>query len=155
MLLSASGSKLTPFLTTKTSETNGQISPDGNWVAYASNESGDWEIYVTTYPTAAGKWQVSRGGGTEPRWRGDGKEMFYIGAGSTLMAVPVTSDGTFAAGNPTPLFRTQFRAPVSSTDLFSYDVTKDGQRFLVNRYAKPAHVAPLHIILNATAGLQK
>jgi serine/threonine protein kinase len=155
VLLSASGSKLTPFLTTKTSETNGQISPDGNWVAYASNESGDWEIYVTTYPAAAGKWQVSRGGGTEPRWRGDGKEMFYIGAGSTLMAVPVTSDGTFAAGNPTPLFRTQFRAPVSSTDLFSYDVTKDGQRFLVNRYAKPAHVAPLHIILNATAGLQK
>jgi dipeptidyl aminopeptidase/acylaminoacyl peptidase len=155
VLLSTSGGKMTRFLTTKTSENNGQISPDGNWVAYASNESGDWEIYVTTYPAAAGKWQVSRGGGTEPRWRGDGKEMFYIGAGSTLMAVPVTSDGTFAAGNPTPLFRTQFRAPVSSTDLFSYDVTKDGQRFLVNRYAKPAHVAPLHIILNATAGLQK
>ena len=53
------------------------------WVAYASNESGDWEIYVTTFPTAAGKWQVSQSGGTEPRWRGDGKEIFYIGAGST------------------------------------------------------------------------
>ena len=65
---------------TKASETNGQISPDGKWVAYASNESGDWEIYVTTFPGAAGKWQVSRGGGTEPRWRGDGKEIFYIGA---------------------------------------------------------------------------
>src|SRR3984957_1957760 len=155
VLLSASGGKMTRFLTTKSSESNGQISPDGKWVAYASNESGDWEIYVTTYPTAAGKWQVSRGGGTEPRWRGDGKEMFYIGAGSTLMAVPVTSDGTFAAGNPTPLFRTQFRAQVSSTDQFSYDVTKDGQRFVVNRYAKPVQVAPLHIILNATAELRK
>ena len=55
------------------SETNGQISPDGKWVAYASNETGDWEIYVTTFPAAAGKWQVSRGGGAEPRWRGDGK----------------------------------------------------------------------------------
>jgi eukaryotic-like serine/threonine-protein kinase len=155
VLLSISGGTMTRFLTTKTSETNGQISPDGKWVAYASNESGDWEIYVTTYPTAAGKWQVSRGGGTEPRWRGDGKEIFYIGAGSTLTAVAVSSDGTFAAGNPTPLFRTQLRAQVSSTDQFAYDVTKDGQRFLVNRYAKPARVAPLHIVLNATAGLQK
>ncbi len=155
VLLSTSGSKMTRFLTTKTSETNGQISPDGKWVAYASNESGDWEIYVTTFPTAAGKWQVSRGGGTEPRWRGDGKEIFYIAAGSTLTAVPVSSEGTFAAGNPTPLFRTQLRAQVSSTDQFSYDVTKDGQRFLVNRYAKPAQVAPLHIVLNATAGLPK
>jgi hypothetical protein len=72
-----------------------------------------------------------------------------------LTAVPVSSEGNFAAGNPTPLFRTQFRAQVSSTDLFSYDVTKDGQRFLVNRYAKPAQVAPLHVVLNATAGLQK
>jgi Tol biopolymer transport system component len=155
VLLSASGGKMTRFLTTKTSESNGQISPDGKWVAYASNESGDWEIYVTTYPTAAGKWQVSRGGGTEPRWRGDSKEIFYIGPGSTLMAVPITSDGTFAAGNPTPLFRTQFRAQVSSTDQFSYDVTKDGQHFVVNRYAKPVQVAPLHIILNATAELRK
>jgi serine/threonine protein kinase len=155
VLLSTSGGKMTRFLTTKTSESNGQISPDGKWVAYASNESGDWEIYVTTYPTAAGKWQVSRGGGTEPRWRGDSKEIFYIGPGSTLMAVPITSDGTFAAGNPTPLFRTQLRAQVSSTDQFSYDVTKDGQRFVVNRYAKPVQVAPLHIILNATADLRK
>ena len=155
VLLSASGNKMTPFLTSQASESNGMISPDGKWVAYASNESGDWEIYVTTFPTAAGKWQVSRGGGTEPRWRGDGKEIFYIGAGSTLTAVPVSSAGTFAAGNPTPLFRTQLRAQVSSTDQFSYDVTRDGQRFLVNRYAKPAQVAPLHIILNATAAVPK
>jgi Tol biopolymer transport system component len=146
---------MTPFLTTKTSETNGMISPDGKWVAYASNESGDWEIYVTTFPTAAGKWQVSQGGGTEPRWRGDGKEIFYIGAGSTLTAVSVSSQGNFAYGNPTPLFHTQLRAAVSSTDQFSYDVTKDGQRFLVNRYAKPAQVAPLHIILNATTPAAK
>jgi eukaryotic-like serine/threonine-protein kinase len=155
VLLSPAGGKMTPFLTTKTSETNGQISPDGKWVAYASNESADWEIYVTTFPTAAGKWQVSQGGGTEPRWRGDGKEIFYIGAGSTLTAIPVSPAGTFASGNPTPLFRTQLRAQVSSTDQFSYDVTKDGQRFLVNRYAKPAQVAPLHIILNATAPSSK
>ncbi len=155
VLLSASGGKLTPFLSTKSNETNGQISPDGKWVAYASNESGESEIYVTTFPTAAGKWQVSRGGGTEPRWRGDSKEIFYIAPGSTLTAVLVAGGDTFSSGNPTPLFRTQFRANVSSTDLYSYDVTKDGQRFLVNRYAKPPQVAPLHIVLNSTAGLAK
>jgi Tol biopolymer transport system component len=155
VLLTVPGGKMTPFLSTKSNETNGQISPDGKWVAYASNESGDWEIYVTTFPTAAGKWQVSRGGGTEPRWRGDGKEIFYIGAGSTLTAVPVNATDTFSSGNPAPLFRTQFRANVSSTDLYSYDVTKDGQRFLVNRYAKPPQVAPLHIVLNATSAVAK
>jgi serine/threonine protein kinase len=155
VLLAVSGGKLAAFLSTKSNETNGQISADGKWVAYASNESGDWEIYVTTFPTAAGKWQVSRGGGTEPRWRGDGKEIFYIGPGSTLTAVPVNAAETFSSGNPAPLFRTQFRANVSSTDLYSYDVTKDGQRFLVNRYAKPPQVAPLHIVLNATAALAK
>lgn len=155
VLLSTLSDKMTPFLSTKASETNGQISPDGKWVAYASNESGDWEVYVTTFPTAAGTWQVSRGGGIEPRWRGDGKEMLYIGAKNTFTAVPISSEGTISIGNPVPLFRTQLRAQVSSTDLFSYDVTKDGQRFLVNRYAKPAQVAPLHIVLNSTAPLTK
>jgi len=155
VLLPTSGGNMTPFLTTKTSETNGQISPDGKWVAYASNESGDWEIYVTTFPTAAGKWQVSQSGGSEPRWRGDGKEIFYIGAGGTLTAVPVSTTGTFASGNSTPLFHTQLRAQVSSTDQFTYDATKDGQRFLVNRYAKPPQVAPLRIILNATTPAAK
>ncbi len=80
-LISVSGGTPTRFLSSKGSETNGQISPDGKWAAYASDESGNWEIYVTSFPGAAGKWQVSRGGGTEPRWRGDGKEIFYIGPG--------------------------------------------------------------------------
>jgi eukaryotic-like serine/threonine-protein kinase len=79
VLVPASGGEITQFLPKDSSKTNGQISPDGKWVAYASNESGEWEIYVTALPGAAGKWQVSRGGGTEPRWRGDGKEIYYIG----------------------------------------------------------------------------
>ncbi len=150
-LLPVSGGKLVPFLTTKSNQTNGQISPDGKWVAYASDESGDWEIYATSFPSGEGKWQVSRGGGTEPRWRGDGKEIFYIGGKATMTAVTVNTEGGFSTGSPTPLFQTQFRTPVSSTDLFGYDVTKDGQRFLVNRYTKPAQIASLHIILNATS----
>ena len=154
VLLPASGGKTLPFLESKAAITNGQISPDGRWVAYASNESGDWEIYVTTFPAASGKWQVSRGGGIEPRWRGDGKEIFYISAKTTFTAVPVNSEGTFSTGNPTPLFHSQLRAQVSSTDLFNYDVSKDGQRFLVNRYAKPQQVAPLHVVLNATVNMR-
>ena len=144
------GGKKVPFLVTKASERNGQISPDGRCVAYASNETGDWEIYVTTFPNAVGKWQVSRGGGTEPRWRGDGKEIFYIGPKGTLTAVEVSTEGTFSSGGPSPLFQAHGRAPVSVSDLFTYDVAKDGKRFLVNRYVKPDHVQPLTVVLNAT-----
>ncbi len=155
VLVAMSDGKITPFLPSQASQSNGQFSPDGKWVAYASNESGDWEIYVTTYPGAAGKWQVSRGGGIEPRWRGDGKEIFYIGPKSTLTAVPVNREGTFSSGTPMPLFQFHGRTPVSSTDLFTYDVAKDGKRFLVNRYARPEHIAPLNVVLNDSAEMRK
>ena len=82
-------------------------------------------------------------------------QIFYIGAKSTFTTVSVNTEGTFSTGNPTPLFRSQLRAQVSSTDLYTYDVTKDGQRFLVNRYAKPQQVPPLHVVFNATVPLQK
>lgn len=151
-LLPVAGGEPTRFLTGKASETNGQISADGKWVAYASNESGNWEIYVTSFPGAAGKWQVSRGGGTEPRWRGDDKEIFYIAPDGMLIAVPVTGENIFATGTPVPLFQIHGRAPISSTDVFTYDVAKDGKRFLVNRYVKPEHIAPLTILLNLPNG---
>jgi eukaryotic-like serine/threonine-protein kinase len=151
-LIPVAGGEPTRFLTSKGSETNGQISPDGKWVTYASDESGIWEIYVTSFPGAAGKWQVSRGGGSEPRWRGDGKEIFYIAPTGVLMAVPVNGESIFATGTPAPLFQIHGRAPISSTDVFTYDVAKDGKRFLVNRYVKPEHVPPLTILLRAAAG---
>jgi serine/threonine protein kinase len=155
VLIPAAGGKGEPFLATKASENNGMISPDNKWVAYASNESGDWEIYVTSFPRAAGKWQISRGGGTEPRWRSDGKEVFYIGPGGMLMSASVNTQEGFSSGTPASLFKLRSRAPISSTDMFSYDVAKDGNRFLVNRYVKPDHIAPLTIMLNATADLRK
>jgi len=139
-------------LTTKGSERNGQVSPDDKWIAYASDESGSWEIYVTSFPGAVGKWQVSRGGGSEPRWRGDGKEMFYMAPNGMLMAVAVNAQSQFATGTPAALFQVHGRAPISSTDVFTYDVAKDGKRFLVNRYMKPEHVPPLTILLNAAGG---
>ncbi len=95
---------------------------------------------------------MSRGGGSEPRWRGDGKEIFYIAPNGMLMAVAVNGESIFATGTPALLFQIRGRAPISSTDVFTYDVAKDGERFLVNRYVKPEHVAPLTILLNAAAG---
>ena len=139
------------MLAGKGNQTNGQISPDGKWLAYASDESGGWNIYATTFPGAAGKWQVSVGGGTEPRWRDDGKEMFYLDAKGMLTAVSISAGSTFSSGTPQPLFRVRPRPPISNTDLFSYDVSKDGSRFIVNRYVKPSSVPPLDILLNATA----
>jgi eukaryotic-like serine/threonine-protein kinase len=148
-LVSAVGETSAAFENGPGNQVNGMISPDGKWVAYASDESGIWEIYVTTFPAGTGKWQVSRGGGTEPRWRGDGKEIFYISPAGVITSVPVSTVGTFSTGNPTPLFQFYRRAAISSTDIISYDVTKDGKRFLVNRYIKPEKVPPLTIILNA------
>jgi eukaryotic-like serine/threonine-protein kinase len=95
--------------------------------------------------------KFSRGGGNEPRWRGDGKELFYIGLTGVLMAAPVDGAGTFSSGTPAPLFQTRARAQISSSDIFTYDVTKDGKRFLMNRYVRPEHVIPLTIVLHATA----
>ena len=143
--------KASVFVVGTVNHVNGMISPDGKWAAYASDESGSWEIYVTTFPAAAGKWQVSRGGGTEPRWRRDGKEIFYLGPAGMLTAVPVSTVGSFATGTPTPLFQFHGRAVISSTDVFSYDVSKDGKRFLVNRYLKPDRIDPLTIVLHSDA----
>ena len=150
-LVSLSDGLSTKLLSGNGSQANGQISSDGKWLAYASDESGNWEIYVTTFPGTAGKWQVSRGGGNEPRWRGDGKEIFYLGPNGMITAVPVSSQGGFATGTPTPLFQFHGRAAISSTDAFSYDVTKDGKRFLVNRYVRPEKIMPLTVVLNADA----
>jgi eukaryotic-like serine/threonine-protein kinase len=151
LLVDVDGKNTTPLQLGPDNQIDGMISPDGRWLAYASDESGSWEIYVTTFPGLAGKWQVSRGGGTEPRWRADGKEIFYLAPGGMLTSAAVSTLGTFASGTPVSLFQFRGRAPISSTDFFSYDVTADGKRFLVNRYLKPERVEPLTIILHADA----
>ena len=122
-------------------------------MAYASNETGKWEIYVTSFPDAHGKWLVSREGGEQPRWQSDGKELFYLSSGSKMMAVPVTTGTTFDVGSPTELFQTSPRQPVSTNDHFVYDVSRDGQRFLINTQVKQAETAPMTIILNWPAKL--
>jgi Tol biopolymer transport system component len=134
---------------------NGQFSPDGKWVAYASNETGKWEIYVTSFPEARGKWQISAGGGEQPRWRGDGKELFYLSSDGKMMAAPVTTGANFDASTPVALFQATPRQPVPIYDLFVYDVSRDGQRFLINTQVKQAEAAPMSIVLNWPAKLNK
>jgi Tol biopolymer transport system component len=134
---------------------NGQFSPEGDFVAYTSNASGKWEIYVTSFPDVRGKWQVSNTGGTQPRWRGDGKELFYLASDGKLMAVPVTVGEHFDSGTPVALFQTNVREQIAGSELVSYDVTRDGQRFLINTQLEKAETKPMMVILNWRVDLEK
>lgn len=129
----------TPFL-----EQNGQFSPDGRWVAYDTNESGRPEIVVQPFPEPSGKWQLSTGGGTQPRWRADGKELYFIAPDGTLMAVTVAASGsTFEAGKPVALFPTN----VGLIPKAQYAVSRDG-RFLMNQTIEASTAVPITLILN-------
>jgi Tol biopolymer transport system component len=147
--------KSSQFLKAPSVLRNGQFSPDAKWVAYASNETGKWEIYVTSFPEPQGKWQVSTGGGEQPRWRGDGKELFYLSSDGKIMAAPITTGANFDAGTPVPLFPATPRLSVSRIDVFVYHVSRDGQRFLINTQVKQAETQPMSIILNWPAKLKK
>jgi len=142
------------FAQTEFSEVQGQLSPDGRWMAYASDESGRMEVYVQPFPASGGKWQVSAGGGSQPRWRRDGKELFYVSADKRLMAVELKADATFEAGVPKALFGTRF-LPAAPPHLLSYAVASDGQRFLVTRLVEEEPAIPITVVLNWTAGLKK
>jgi eukaryotic-like serine/threonine-protein kinase len=144
-----------PLSQAKWTVRNAQFSPDGRWMAYASNETGSWEIYVSPFLSANGKWQVSSSGGQEPRWRQDGKELFYLSADGKMMAVAVKTGASFEAGSPAALFQTHRRQPVSSQDHFSYDVSGDGQRFLIATKVDEANAAPLSVLLNWASEMEK
>jgi Tol biopolymer transport system component len=144
--------RATRFLKAPSTLKSGRFSPDGKWVAYSSNESGRWEIYVTSFPEAHGKWQVSNTGGDQPRWRSDGKELFYLSTDSKIMAVPVKIGSNFDAGTPTALFQANPRDMFATSELFSYDVSNDGQKFLVNSQLK-TEMTPMSVILNWSAKL--
>jgi Tol biopolymer transport system component len=147
--------KAFPFLKPAFGVSHGQFSPDGRWVAYASNESGKWDVFVSPFPGPGGNWKVSAAGGSEPRWRRDGRELFYLAPDGKIMAVEVKTGLTFEAGTATPLFQTRRRVTVSSTDMFSYDVSADGQRFLVSTDVGEVTSSPLTMVLHWTAGLKK
>jgi serine/threonine protein kinase len=140
-----------PYVHGEFNESQGQFSPDGKWMAYVSDESGAPEIYVQSFPTLTGKLQISPNGGSQPRWRPDGKELFYVAPDRKLMAVTAKSGATFEATAPRALFETTLPvAPVRQ----AYAVSPDGQRFLLNAPLEMA-LPPLTIVQNWTAVLQK
>ena len=128
MALALDGTRtIRPLVTTTFNELNGEVSPDGRWLAYDSNESGRAEIYVRPFPDVdRGRWQVSTGGGAWPLWARSGKELFYMELSGAVMSVAVDGGSTFRVGNPTRLFEGGTTAPGRT-----YDVSADGQRFLV------------------------
>jgi serine/threonine-protein kinase len=123
------------LIRTPASELTAEISPDGHWMAYASNESGRTEIYVRPFPNIeGGRWQISAAGGTRPAWSRNGRELFYLDEGGAMTAVPVTTaGGAFSAGSTARLFNTKYYPGFTSLGLQfrGYDATADGQRFLM------------------------
>ena len=143
-----------PFLQSKFDESQAQFSPNGKWVAYTSNESGRVEVNVRPFPVAAGNWQVSTGGGEQPRWRSDGKELFYLSADHKLMVLEVNTEGaSFEHHAPNALFVT--RVGGIDTPGHYYAVTGDGQRFLLNNLVEDAAHTPITVVTNWTAGLKR
>jgi serine/threonine protein kinase len=144
LLVTSDGSQTTPLVQTPFSELQGQVSPDGRWLAYTSLETGRAEIYIRSFSDPGTRWQVSAGGGTDPRWRRDSSEIFYVSAESWL-----TSIG-FAGGHPAAprrLFQVHI-APPGDPYLSNYDVTADGQRFLFKIPDHDVTSTPIHVLSN-------
>jgi Tol biopolymer transport system component len=146
-LLHMGDRKTQPFLQTRFDESVPRFSPDGHWLAYMSNESGRYEVYVQPYPGPGGKWLISTEGGTEPTWNPNGREIFYRN-GEKMMAVDIATQPSFAAGKPRMLFAGQYEpSPATSPN---YDVSPDGQRFLMLKSAEARELAPtqIDVVLN-------
>jgi Tol biopolymer transport system component len=143
--VNSSDPKPVPVATTASEEMQGQLSPDGHWVAYRTNESGRPEIVVQAFPNPTGKWQVSANGGGQPRWRADGRELYFIAPDGNMMAAPITVVGeTLTAGTPTALFQTYLSA-TSNLVRAIYAVARDG-RFLINQQLEST-LTPITLVL--------
>jgi hypothetical protein len=146
----AAGGEPQPYLRTDFNEMGARLSPDGRWVAYTSDESGSWEVYVAAFPGPGGKWQVSSAGGSQPNWRGDGRELFYLATDRKLMAVEIAAAADFASGGPRGLFATRARY----TGNWAYDATSDGQRFIISTVVIEEQPTPLTVVLGGLPELE-
>jgi len=153
--------KAAPYLQDGSNVTQGQFSPGPSsgprWVAYTSDESKrGYEVFVQSFPAGTGKFQISRGGGTQPRWRRDGKELFYVDPEGRIMGVDVNTSPSFSAGVPHVLADTK-GVLTTAQYTYRYDVTPDGQRFLINAITMDDSKAqqPIYVVLNWLAGVRK
>lgn len=143
-----------PLLTSSFVEAQAQVSPDGRWMAYVSDESGRHEVYVRAFPAGTEKWRVSSNGGLDPRWRRDGRELFYLSLDRTLMSVAIRVEPTVGIGATTPLFKTRMSALVSMLYYRNqYDVTRDGQRFVINQPSAETAPSPMTVVVNWSSAL--
>jgi dipeptidyl aminopeptidase/acylaminoacyl peptidase len=127
----------------------GKVSPEGRWLAYTSNESGRLEVYVRPFASSEGKWQISSTGGSQPRWRRDGRELFYLAADRRLMSVAVGGKERFEVQAPQPLFQTR---ALTFFERYDYAVTADGQRFLVNTRVEEGEPSEIVVVTRWAAG---
>jgi eukaryotic-like serine/threonine-protein kinase len=141
------GSETVPVATAGASA-NSRFSPDGRWIAYESNESGRLEVYVRPFPGPGRTWQISVGGGRSPAWRRDGLELYLLNQENVLQAVRVRIGETFEAGTPTPLFTVYSSRFFYGLRSPAFDVTADGERFLVNGFATSPGSPPLQLVVN-------
>jgi WD40-like Beta Propeller Repeat len=148
----AQGKKPEKFIPSPAEQMHAAFSPNGHLVAYTSNESGRFEVYVETIPQSDRKLAVSTGGGYEPRWRADGTELYYLSEDRKLMAVRVSPGPSF--GVPKMLFQTRVPAGITA-NRNHYVPSSDGQRFLVNTQIGDAQPTPITVVLNWSAGLSR
>ena len=154
-LLPLSGErKAKPFLQSPFDKVLAQVSPDARWIAYTTNESGTFQVFVQSFPDPnGGKWQISAEGGVEPKWRRDGRELYYIAFDGKLMAVPLKVDRTFEADKPVPLFQTGLTVNRTRPDRDRrYDITRDG-RFLFVMPGKTT-APPVTVLVNWPSGVK-
>ncbi len=139
-----------PILRSHFNETDGRVSPDGRWLAYVSDESGKSEVYVQRFFSPGGKWRISSMGGSEPQWSRNGQEIFYMATDQKPMAVSMRAGFSLDPGTPKALFQVR-----TATDFVGpeYDVSADGQRFLVNTLVDEEASPPLNVIVNWTDAL--
>jgi serine/threonine protein kinase/Tol biopolymer transport system component len=134
----------------------GQVSPDSQWIAYHSDESGKSEIYISSFPKPTGKLQVSIAGGVTPRWRHDGKELYYVAPDRKLMAVELKeTGGSLQVASIRPLFEMFSTMFVTAAGVNQYDVTRDGSRFVMDSATTDESTAPLNLVVNWMAELKK
>ena len=146
---------VTPLLESKFNERNGEVSPNGKWLAYDSNESGRYEVFVRPFPnTAGGRWPISSGGGSQPAWTRDGRELIYSGTDNRLMGTTITDQGTFSAGPPHVVADVRRFVGVLAR---AYDISPDGKRFLIVEEGDDvsASGANIIVVLNWTEELQR
>jgi eukaryotic-like serine/threonine-protein kinase len=150
--LAKAGAEPRPVIDGRVITSHARLSSDGAWVAFASSDSGRFEVYIQNFPTPSGRWQISGSGGIQPKWRRDGKELYYLSQDGTIVAVPLKLGAPPEPGTSQRLFQSRIDLTTGFT-WHQYDVSPDGQRFLVNTPDAPT--SPLTVVVNWTTGLNR